>query len=1395
MNFFAPRTCTEVAAGSSKSFSLEELRDHSAYVLLGGPGAGKTKAFKHEAEEMKRLRVPALHVTARDFIAWKRSRLRNAVLFIDGLDEMRAGAADGRKPFDDIRAKLDRLDCPRFRLSCRTVDWFGENDSQNLKSVSPNGEVAVFQLDPLSDDAIRECLEYHLGNENVEEFQSHVRKRGIHFLLTNPQSLQMLADLAADGIWPETRTELFDKALRQLLREHNSEHSIPNSDDTQEDLVDAAGKLCAVQLLSDIDGYSRLGSDSPNCPGLNEVPCENRALLKRALGTRLFEKKHDCLTFVHARIAEFLAGRYLAKLIKDGLSIRRILALMANADGTVAVGLRGLVAWLAVHSKPSRLELIAREPLSIALDGDVRGFSLDNKTQLLEHMKQATSKHPWFRILKQDTSELGDLAMPEMEEQLRNYLENLSSSNSSDTSFAMVLLEVIRHGTAWQGLAAPVMKVIRNSQWEPAIREHALDVYLQLWRDSSATSPELLSLLQDIESKQVSDPRDELAGQLLEVLFPVKLTVAEVLGHLHRPKIPNYYARYAAFWNSGILKQLSPEQLVDLLDAFVEQYVRLRDEFTTEPGASSLFRKIPAKLLAHFLQTEHGRIELPKLFAWLGVAAWHGDWGYHPRNETDIVSWLERHPEEYKSLIRMSWEHCAEQPQCTNLAAFTQDLYMFTRRFFEAAPPENLGRWHLDQSIDATSQIIQEYLIQKAADSVFLLQDNKDFSAEAVQKRISHDAFLLEKFRARLHLLQASDDDYHSNVLPKVLRHAGSQTTQRWQKQYEEIKKTEPALRENRGAPGVLYFLARAYLGEFSDIPGSDPRARLRRLLMGDETLFEAALCGLQRSIERDDLPDAAEVIRTGSKGMIHTLTLPFLVGFKEADRLASYGDASLARDRLALAIHYTYPLDPNWKDQAWYKEIVEKHPQIVAEVLIQSTRSDLRSKKDCQGKLYALAFFPNHADVARLAALPLLRSFPSRAVANQLPSLRILLFAALLRSKKKPFLHLTARKLSLSSMTAMQRTSWLTAGFCAAPETYSKKFKSYIAESDLRIQQVIEFMAASPENLLARCKTEFLPCLIQLLGPSCKPWFYEIDHSGKGTRITPAMNAALRIDSWIKQLAGDPSQEITRELRQLASDDNLRSWKHLLEDAQYDQKELAKKTGFRYSNFEQVINTLRNDRPANAKDLTELTCDILAEIGRRIRDGSPAGWQQYWNLDSNCKLSEPRHENACRNTLLTHLQTRMERLEINAQPEGNYADDKRSDIRVSYGGFNVPVEIKKSSHRDLWTAIEKQLIKQYTRDPGADGYGIYLVFWLGPKECKLGPAGARPESAEDLQRQLRNTLTEEQSRKISIRVLDIEPPPAKTSTRQKKRSASRGSARRKSARQHQTKASKSPNR
>ena len=80
------------------------------------------------------------------------------------------------------------------------------------------------------------------------------------------------------------------------------------------------------------------------------------------------------------------------------------------------------------------------------------------------------------------------------------------------------------------------------------------------------------------------------------------------------------------------------------------------------------------------------------------------------------------------------------------------------------------------------------------------------------------------------------------------------------------------------------------------------------------------------------------------------------------------------------------------------------------------------------------------------------------------------------------------------------------------------------------------------------------------------------------------------------------------------------------------------------------------------------------------------------------------------------------------------------------------------SNHPKLWSAIRTQLIAQYTIDPATGGYGIYLVLWFGQGKCQPGPDG-RPTSAAELEERLRQMLSPNEVRKISVCVIDVTTP------------------------------------
>jgi predicted NACHT family NTPase len=137
----------------------DQLRPISAYddapniILLGDPGAGKTHTFRECA-----ARCGGRYMTARAFLATPAAKF-DGTLFIDGLDEKRAGRSD-RDTVDALVEKLFAVGPGKVRISCRVADWLGDSDLSALGPYfSLSGDPVVLQLARLSCDEQRVVLQ------------------------------------------------------------------------------------------------------------------------------------------------------------------------------------------------------------------------------------------------------------------------------------------------------------------------------------------------------------------------------------------------------------------------------------------------------------------------------------------------------------------------------------------------------------------------------------------------------------------------------------------------------------------------------------------------------------------------------------------------------------------------------------------------------------------------------------------------------------------------------------------------------------------------------------------------------------------------------------------------------------------------------------------------------------------------------------------------------------------------------------------------------------------------------------------------------------------------------------------------------------------------------------
>ena len=1363
MKKLVERTCTELGRDGGESPETEPrplsaYRSVQAYVLLGDPGSGKTTAFDTEC---KKLGDEAKFISARDFLIYDDSalnELRGRTLFIDGLDEVRAGASDIRSPFDRIRGLLIKLGRPRFRISCREADWLGESDRQRLQLVAKNSTVAALRLDPLTPTDVENILRGSLAVRDPSGFVAQARERGVDGLLLNPQGLELLAKAVHQGNgWPKSRIETFELACVQMAGERNREHRHAKRPGVPIDsLIDSAGRLCALQLIADLIGYSQ-DEDSANgdYPTLDACVQGDSSELRAALSSKLFKADGDQrFSPVHRQIAEFLGAKHLAALIEKGLPSRRVLALMTGGDGTVVTALRGLSAWLAAHSQRVRTQLVSDDAAGVAIYGDIQDFSPDEKQELLA----ALLRQPGIAARATlNVKAFAPLVTAETEPKIRQVLGSADRGLPQQDRAAFILL-ILGQSQQLAGLAPEMLGIVRDDSWPQQVRLLALKGFILNRKGSPGHTGELKALLADIRARGITASNQDLCGVLLGELYCDVVRPRQVWDYLTEAAGYDMTGSYWQFWRRMLLAKSSGRDIPDLLDSLAPQISNLAQAFN-----SIQLRELPVALLERGLRLHGDRVESGRVYHWLGAGALVLDRfrGRPPDTVLQIRTWLEQRPEIQKEVILTGLKSCRDDHQ-VGYADF-----MNRKRLFGAKLSSDFGLWCLKQAVDfaKTKPQVARYLFREAYREYKAAEPGEGLSA-AVLREYAQQHECLENLLADL---ESPSHPSHEETDWQRRQAKYHEEHQRRQREWREwIRSNERALLENRAVPALLYQLALVYFGKHPDLEENCRGKEALVRMLGGGGAVNAAMHGLRGVIDRDDLPRVREIIRLAKNQREHYLGLPLLVALEEGES-ASPGflrSKANSRVRVCVACYHCWAPDLYGSDNgrpAWYQGLLDSNPGIVSEVAVQCAAAAVRAEGFVSEKFWDIANNETHGAVARAATLDLLRVFPTRCRLRHLGTLDDLLWSAIGRGAEAELLDMARRKLSKTGMNSGQRVRWLGMGLICSPETNREPIAEFLSGKERLIRHLARFCVrgadpCNPNHGSRRYSYEDLDSkTLEIIIHNLGRCFSPCEQKGF-SYISDEIHVSMFLQDQITSLESKPDRSASEALQSLLDDVTLNRWHKRLSQARDSQRIIRRDAEYSHPTLHHAWETLRGGPPANPGDLAALTVDRIRNIATGIRTQNTNQWRLFWNEVSHGKPGEPKVENSCRDALLALLKPHLPH-PVSAQPESQHANQNRSDIAVSAPGFQIPIEVKRNTDRELWSALHKQLIAKYAVDPASGGYGVYVVFWFGSDKQRPRSDGTRPNSPEKLEVLLREALGEKEARKISICVIDVCPP------------------------------------
>ncbi|MDR6146490.1 hypothetical protein QE363_002283 [Sphingomonas sp. SORGH_AS870] len=1308
-------------------------------VILGDPGMGKSELLRALSTERGYS-----YLTAAQFLRRPISALPQGVLLLDALDEVSAGKEGD--PLEWVLARLGEAGWPDFVLSCRAAEWRGSGRAQAI--ADDYGRAAkILTLEPLSLAESVALMEGELGVKQAQQFHAALHHHGLITLLSNPQSLKLLIE-AADGGIPDSRADLFDRAARKMLAEHNDKHVQSELNRLDPAMaMDAAGAAMAMLLLGGKEGvFVGLQAQTPapflHAASLATLPFAES--VSTVLMSRLFRTAGEVDSFkdCHRTVAEYLGARWLGRVVDASTDparlVKRLLALI-YIGGRVPASLRGLHAWLA-HASPHFADtVIATDPYGVMRYGNLGAISVQMAEFVWDSLAAYGEENPWFRGGDWQRFSIAGLVQQGLGSRLSELLNNPRSS----FHLRSLALNLLQGGACVSEMRETLLAIIVDPDRTYSERHDAVCI-LADWTSNSVDWPALFCQLctkGDIEAPRLADEALAIIGvgrfsdaAIAEIVLAGYGGFTDEAGRRRLGRSDDYWS----------LSQAMPmERCAGLLDALATHFA---------PGQRGAELVHHDRGFGHLVWTLLAR-QIPgetpdptRLWRWLDAFSDYP--AAEPGPRAVIAAWLASNAtlrQAIQEIIYLTPDGAAaRERKGWHLGHISHGLY-----FQDADVIAMFERLTREGRRDAFAQDLFERLVRGWNSQGDWTPD----MAAYAKTYAADDASLL----AVLHPAPCEESAETRKLMAKFAaqERAGERRRERKKRAARKfvLAKREQLL-AGKGPAGPL---ALCFLG-YSKFGGRDhPPAERIGAWIGDD-LREDVLAGFEASLQchfDGTLHDLAA--RVLDRDDSHDSIWPLVAGLAQR-HLDGRGFTGVSEDHLLAAL-IAHRLVMN---------IVDKHLKGFSEAL----------------ENYALANAVRFERFLRAMIEPQLNAndgyfrgthylFGGRVHAALRASLLLEWFEPIAGSHAIDLEALVDALLEVPQPYQAQANECVDRLIECAPPRASGEDRTPYWQA-LRIlrdfegaRETLEVAAQAPEFLWALQKAvghhRFDSGRIRVLPPDRLAWIFsqfearwpEVDRPrGTTTGSRHPWDAGDFLRAVLFRLADDTSAGALQILHRLV-EVGSESYAESLRAARAKQRTKAAEADYVSPGVPAIAAAVREAAPLAPVDVKAIALDAIADLQARIAGAATDTADLFY--DGNI----PKNEERCRNTLLDLLGPTLP-FGIVWAPEERMPHGKRADAGFRLGEVRIPLEAKLAWNPAIWSACTAQLDRLYaSADYMACGHGIYLIFWFGVftsdgTRIPVPLEGVRPQSPSELAAMLRTQLADDAALRLSIVVLDL---------------------------------------